>query len=589
MDLRLGACSGYRNLIIEAAALLATDGRARERTMKHGGMPIAGFLIASIAMQAALLQPAASQNKPDLVVLVAVDQFSAALFDKWRSHYKSGLKRIVDEAIVYSSAYQSHGATETCPGHSTMLTGKHPAHTGIVANDWYDAATGKQVYCVAAPEYTLAHSSTARKVGPTQLNATTLGDWMKEQQPGSRVLAVSGKDRASITMAGHHADGVFWFEDSFGFTTFVAAGEDGSAKIAPLARLNEMIKSEWTSPPDWTYFEDSCRTLEADYEFGNVRWRSKLPPEAASVEGKPPEKIRPVHLIDRYTLQAAVALIETYALGRRGVTDLLAVSFSGTDFVGHGYGTQGPEMCDQIHRLDAQIGEFLMALESVSQRVLVVMTGDHGASDFVERLAGQGFTGAKRIDREAFLRSINAELKQQFSLASDPLVTPDFTQFYAVGEQGTALSEPLRTQVIDAALDIFKRRPEIEEAFSLTELLGHRVRHTAPSDYSLRDRYSQGVMAGRSGDIIVAFKSGISTVRPDPTRLLVGHSGPYRYDSSVPIIFWWPGIKAETRIQPIDTTAIAPTLANIIGVKPPNDLDGACLNLGYLQAPKCAD
>src|SRR5262249_55648805 len=117
------------------------------------------------------------------------------------------------------------------------------------------------------------------------LLATTLGDWM--------------------TMAGHRADGVFWVEDAVGFTTFVAAGEDGAAKLAPLAKVSEAFKTEWASPPDWTYFEESCRSLEAEYQIGDVTWRSKLPPEIPAVEGRPPEKVRPVHLYDRYTLEGA--------------------------------------------------------------------------------------------------------------------------------------------------------------------------------------------------------------------------------------------------------------------------------------------
>ena len=90
------------------------------------------------------VEPAYSQAKPDLVVLIAVDQFSASLFDQWRGRFKSGLKRLIDEGIVYSNAYQSHGLTETCAGHSTMLTGKHPRGTGIVANEWFDTKTGDQ-------------------------------------------------------------------------------------------------------------------------------------------------------------------------------------------------------------------------------------------------------------------------------------------------------------------------------------------------------------------------------------------------------------------------------------------------------------
>ena len=101
-------------------------------------------------------RPAYTQAKPDLVVLIAVDQFSAGLFDQWRGRFKAGLKRLMDEGIVYSSAYQSHGLTETCAGHSTMLTGKHPGRTGIVANEWFDTKVGDQVYCVEAPAFSSA-------------------------------------------------------------------------------------------------------------------------------------------------------------------------------------------------------------------------------------------------------------------------------------------------------------------------------------------------------------------------------------------------------------------------------------------------
>jgi len=552
--------------------------------MKRAG--VLAFSVAAAAL-AASAPPAISQTRPDLVVLIAVDQFGAGLFDRSRSRYQAGLKRIADESIVYSSAYQAHGLTETCAGHSTMLTGKHPSRTGIVANEWYDASTGRQVYCVSAPEFTAAHNPTARKVGPTLLDATTLGDWMKDQQPASRVVAVSGKDRTSITLAGHRADGVYWFEDNVGFTTYLAAGEDGAQKLAPLAQLNARIKTAWASPPDWTYVEESCRKLEADYQFGNVTWRSKLPPVPPAADGATPATIRPVHIIDPFTLDAARTLIDHYELGRRGVTDLLAVGFSATDYVGHSYGTQGPEMCDHIHRLDALVGEFLTFLERLDRRVLVVMTADHGGGDFVERLAQQGYADAKRINGRAVLAGINAALKQRFSLAADPLIAPDTTQLYAVDAKGLALSEPLRTQVIEAAVATLNSRPEIEAAFSLKELLAHKVTASAVSEYSLRDRYAQSVMAGRSGDILVALKAGISVTPAVPTRSLMSHTGPHRYDMAVPIIFWWPGMKAQTRILPVDTTMIAPTLANIIGVKAPDDLDGTCFDLGYPGAPSC--
>ncbi len=527
------------------------------------------------------------QDRPDLIVTVAIDQFGSLLFDKWRTSYKGGLKRLIDEGIIYSNAYQSHGITETCAGHSTLLTGKHPGHTGIVANEWYDTGTGKQMYCVADPNFSQAHDPKARRVGPGLLVASTLGDWLKEQQPASRMVAVSGKDRASITMAGHRADGVFWYADKDGFTTFVAAGEDPTAKLAPVAKVNGKVKEEFAGDPVWTYSDDACRRLEDTYQLGSITWRSALPPEVPVENGKPRENARPLHIMDPLTLMAARELVDGYQLGRRGVTDLLAIGFSATDFIGHGYGTQGPEMCDQIRRLDGIIGELFQYVDGLGLKVLLVVTADHGGSDFPERLSRQGFASAKRIDPRRLLSGINAEVRGKLGIEHDPMVTPDSMQFYAVSKDGKKLEEPMRSKAIEAALEAFGHRTEVEQAFSLEELLAHKVTVSAVSDYSLKDRFSQSAMRGRTGDIVVAYKSGVSTAPIRPTRFIMGHAGPYHHDTAVPIIFWWPGVKAETRILPVDTTSIAPTLANIVGIKPPGDLDGPCLDLGYPGVAAC--
>jgi predicted AlkP superfamily pyrophosphatase or phosphodiesterase len=554
--------------------------------MKVTVLTAVAIAIAPIASSMpAAAQPA--QDRPDLVVAIAIDQFGSLLFNKWRGAYKGGLKRLADEGIIYGNAYQSHGITETCAGHSTILTGKHPGHTGIVANEWYDRQTGKQVYCVADENYTEAHDPKARKVGPGLLVASTLGDWLKQQNPQSRVVAISGKDRASITMAGHHADGVFWYADKAGFTTFVAKDEDAAAKLAPVAEINVKAQAMAANPPAWTYQNESCRALEDTYQLGKVSWKSALPPEIPAVDGKPPAKARPLHIMDPLTLDAARDLVTRYQLGRRGVTDLLAVSLSATDFIGHGYGTQGPEMCDHIGRLDAGVGDFLTFLDGLGLKVLVVMTGDHGGSDFAERLAKQGFPNAKRIDPKALLADINAELKQKLSLDHNPLVSPDSVQFYAVDKDGKQPDDATRDRVVAAALAALRSRPEIEQAFSLTALLNHKITESAVSDYSLEDRFSQSAMAGRTGDIVVAYKSGISVAPIRPTRFIMGHAGPYRHDTAVPIIFWWRGVKSQTRLLPVDTTLIAPTLANIMGVRAPADLDGSCLDIGYPGASAC--
>jgi predicted AlkP superfamily pyrophosphatase or phosphodiesterase len=529
---------------------------------------------------------AAQENraKPDLIVLLAVDQFGSLLFDKWRPVFRHGLKRIADGGVIYANAYQSHGITETCAGHSTLLTGKHPSRTGIVANEWYNPATGKQVYCVEDAAYSVALQPKERKVGPTLLATSTLGDWLKEQNAQSRVVVVSGKDRASITMGGRKADGVFWYIEGFGFTTFVADYENAEAKLQPLARLNGRIAAEAENVRPWTYSSESCRALESEITLGKLTWKIKLPPELPAEDGKSPGKARPLHIMDPLTLEAARELVAYHKLGKRGQTDLLAIGLSATDFIGHGYGTQGPEMCDQMHRLDAMLGDFLSFLDGYGARVMLVLTGDHGGSDFPERLAQQGDASAKRINPAKLLADANAQVRARLGLAADPLVSPDHVQFYAVDANGRGLAGAERTAVVTAAIDFFNSHPDVERAFSLDGLLSHKVTSSAPSDYSIQDRFAQSVMAGRSGDIIVALKSGVSAARALPTRFMMGHAGPYHHDTAVPIIFWWPDAKPASRILPVDTTSIAPTLASLAGIKVPGDLDGRCLDIGYGRA-----
>ena len=196
---------------------------------------------------ALLAVPAAATTAPPppkLIVAISVDQFSAALFDQYRGRFTGGLKTL-QAGVVFPNGYQSHAATETCPGHSTILTGRHPAATGIVANVWADRATGTSVYCMVDPAGPVPNRPDAPR-GPANLRVPTLGEWLKAANPASRTFAVSGKDRGAITMAGHGADGTFWWDDTLGgFTTYVPAGTTADARLAPVAAYNAALFAAW--------------------------------------------------------------------------------------------------------------------------------------------------------------------------------------------------------------------------------------------------------------------------------------------------------------------------------------------------------
>ncbi|CAN5221383.1 alkaline phosphatase PhoY [soil metagenome] len=554
-------------------------------------------LFAVVAALAALSAPALSAPAraapveaphPKLVVVISIDQFSANLFEQYRPAFKGGLGRLAAEGTVYPSGYQSHGMTETCPGHSTLLTGKYPSKTGIVANDFYDLATGKRTYCLGDPSVTMAHDPAATQtVSPRLLMASTYGEWLKAASPKSRVYAVSGKDRGAINMAGHGADGVFWVQAGFGFTTWVEPGQDARTRLAPVAALNlKLIADQKTYPFTWTYSSKACAAKEGDYETGGRKWRSALPlPPPADAAGVAKD-LSTSPYPDRVTLEAAEALREKFKLGDGDVTDVLAISLSATDFIGHRFGTRGPEMCDHLMRLDARLGQFLDGLDRVKGPVLVVLAADHGGSDFPERLAEQGYP-AGRVPPAAWLQDINAALRAQLTLDHDPLVQAGgIESLYAVGPDGRAPTALDHARIVGAALAILAKRPEVFAAYDSNMLFtaAPPAKGTPPDEISVAERMRRSAYPGRVGDILVAFQPYQTPASPNATYV-ASHGSPWNYDRRVPILFWWKGGPSRERVLPIETVDIAPTLAAVTGVAVPADVDGRCLPLG--AGPGC--
>ena len=539
--------------------------------------------------------PRAETAPPSLIVTVVVDQFSANLFNQYRSVFTGGLRRLADQGLVSINGYQTHGLTETCPGHSTILTGRHPTGTGIPANDWIDPATGQEVYCLAAPQNTLAHGRITDNgpVGPGHLQATTVPDWLKSVSPQSRVFAVSGKDRGAITLNGHEGDGAYWFTGSFGLTTYVEPGQTTEARLAPVAGFNALFQAaakvmEGDETPDvpaiWTGAVAQCQAPGRVWTIRGQTFNAVVPPANPEFDTSP--------LLDEATLQAAEYLLDTQQLGRRGVTDMLGVSLSATDRIGHSYGTQGPEMCEQMHRLDVALGAFLDRLETIPGGVLLVLTADHGGSDFVEREAARGYPHARRLDPAGFA-DINAALRARFGLDADPIRSGS-SGLLVADKDLKALPEPLRTQVATAAVELLRELPETgfaerREVLAAEPLPASTVN---PEMLTLRERMRLSTLPdGRSADIIFALAPNVSA-GGRVGGAIAGHGTPWEYDRRVPIIFWKPGGvdgkgAGQERFLPIRTIDIAPTLANVMGLEADKAVDGRCIDLGLFAAPAC--
>lgn len=542
---------------------------------------IAGVL--ALWVQAACVQAGTAPSPPRLIVAISVDQFSAALFDQYRGRFADGLKRLADEGVVFPNGYQSHAATETCPGHSTMLTGRHPADTGIIANNWYDRGTGTSVYCVFDPDHPVPGRDNQPR-GPANLKVSTLGEWLKQANPQSRVFGVSGKDRAAIMMTGHGPDGVFWWDDENGFNTSVPAGTTAEARRAPVADFNRALFDRWSkAPPEWALLDKRCAALDGPHRYGALTIDHKVPPPGwtavagQSFAGDPVFRkwFRASPGLDEITLDLAGRLLDRFQLGRRNAPDLLAISLSATDYVGHRYGNQGPEMCDQMAHLDHALGAFLRRIDALHIPVVVVLTADHGSIDAAERVSERG-VAAMRVDTDRLQADVNVAVKARLGLDFDPL-TGDGQQFYiSTWDEDDAARQRIR----DAAVEELRKRPEVAAVFTADEIAGITIpRGKAVDELTLAERIAESFDRERSGDIIAVFKPYASMGEPETLGdTVAGHGSPWNYDRRVPILFWWPGASGFEQSLPVETVDIAPTLARLARVPTP-EVSGRCLDL----------
>jgi alkaline phosphatase len=526
---------------------------------------------------------AAESPHPQLIVTIVVDQYSSDLFGEYRSMYQpklQGLARLAG-GVVFPRGHQGHAATETCPGHSTILTGARPARTGIVANDWQVATlprmdNGREsfaVYCVEKPG---EPGSDARKkvVSVDSLLVPTLGDRMKARDPSSRVVAVGGKDRAAVLLGGHDADLTLWWTDE-GFATY--AGKESSVPQEISGRVNAAVRSSYGQRTVAT-LPQRCAAKSQQVEVARGASVGTLAPIEANSR-----RWRATPAMDAFTVDAALAAVKALELGKRGSIDLLAVSLSASDYVGHYFGTEGPEMCALQLALDRTVGRLLTALDKARISYVVVLTADHGGLDIPERNRVRGLPAAQRISPDLFPGNVGAAIASELGLEGDVLLGGnDFANDVYLSADVPAGK---RAAVLEAAVRRYSSHPQVEKVFARNELIAASPPTTPVDEWTLLDRAKAGFNPRRSGDLLVLIKPYLTIYLPPrniETDYIASHGSPWGYDRRVPIVFWWPGIRGFEQPTAVETVDIAPTLASLIGLElPAGEFDGRVLPLAH--------
>ena len=504
---------------------------------------------------------------PKLLIVISVDQFSADLWDEYRPQFTGGFARL-GSGVVFRNGYQSHATTETCLGHSTILTGDRPARTGIVGNIWFDPKaprTDQAVYC-AEDERVPGSNSTRYTVSPVHLKVQTLGEMLKQRSPASLNVAVAGKDRAAVMMGGHTPD-QRWYWESKQFATDL----QGRAVPRSVAAVNQTLAQTIAAGAPALEPTPFCAARSQVIPIpggGKPVGGGRLERAAGDATA-----FRASPQFDGATLALAAALIQELGLGRDTSPDVLSIGLSATDYVGHTYGPGGQEMCLQLLSLDRDLGDFFARLDSWGIDYAVALTADHGGLDIPERLKAKGVAEAAWVDPALTAGKLGPAIAASTGLKG-PII--------AFGGPNTdvyldpALRGADRAKAQAALLAAYRSHPQVSAVFTKDEIARTPLPSGDPVRWSVIQRVRASFDPDRSGDLYVVLKQHIQPIA-DTTRYVATHGSPWDYDRRVPILFWRPGIGAANREDHVETVDIMPSLAAMLGLSRVGGVDGSCL------------
>jgi predicted AlkP superfamily pyrophosphatase or phosphodiesterase len=512
----------------------------------------------------------AAQTTPKLVVMIVVDQMRADYLDVFKAHWSGGFRTLLAQGLVFERGRYPYLHTVTCAGHSTIGTGTFPRTHGMILNAWWHRAERQSPECTADADTPAVTYGRPVAVGssPKRLLAPTLADELRAQKPGGRVVAISLKSRGAIPLAGKAGDAVVWFDDAAG--TFTTSRAYASAPVPAVKAFIDKQPFEKDLGRVWTLSGAPGSYVRRDAGIGErppAGWTG-LFPHAVTGRGATPDaqffaRWQSTPMADRYLANMAIALVDGFGLGQRAGTDFLSVSFSTLDDVGHAFGPDSREVEDILRQLDGTLGELLAKLDASVGRANYVLgfSADHGVAPF----GGFGRGGRVHTEdiRERVEETLTTELGQ---LEKRSYVEAQSTGFIYLSP---GVFDTLKSNA--KAYAALQRT--VEDIPGVAKLLRTDQLSDRSSDPAVRAA-ALSYQADRGGELVVVTEPYWYVT----SRAINGttHGSMHEYDQRVPLILFGGGIKpgrVQSEASPAD---IAPTLAQLAGVKMPK-ADGKVL------------
>ena len=493
-------------------------------------------------------------GKPKLVVGIVVDQMRYDyIYRFWNDFGDDGFKKLIGEGHFFRNAQFGYVPTYTGPGHASIYTGTTPAIHGIIANDWYDKNSGEFIYCAGdgdmhtvcnCEEKNVDVQSADGKMSPHHMLTTTFADELKLFSDKSKVIGISLKDRGAILPAGHAANAAYWMSSDGKWITSSFYMESLPNYIQTINDNNtasSFLKGEWEVENKFTHnlslmYATSGGSAIKKTPFGNTILKD-----------------------------LAIEILQKEKLGQGETTDILAISFSSTDYIGHKYGPHAPEIKDTYIKLDDDLAKLLKEIENNVgfENAVVFLTADHGVvsepKELLERNIPAGYFEGSIMKTELLthLNTIYGEGDWIKNYSNNHL----FLNHDLISNQKINIEAIQRK-----CAQFFLKYEWVKNTYTATQLNENEYQN------SFRSLVQRGYNQKRSGDVIVSLQTGwLSSYW---TSGGTTHGSSYSYDTHVPLIFWGGNIPQEQTDRKVNIRDIAPTISTILGTAYPNGCTG---------------
>jgi predicted AlkP superfamily pyrophosphatase or phosphodiesterase len=518
-------------------------------------------------------KPAATTElkQPKLVVGIVVDQMRQDyIYRYWNKFGNGGFKKLINEGYFYRNAQYNYVPTFTGPGHASIYTGTSPATHGMIANDWYVKDENKITYCTDDNKVkSVGTESKAGLMSPKNLLVTTIGDELKiNTNQQAKVFAVSLKDRSSILPAGHSANGAFWFDGSNGkfisSTHYMNQLPNWVNEFNNLQLAKKYLSQGWnTLYPIIDYTESIAD--KNNYEAAPNKKDTAIFPYqySAQLEKNNFEIIKATPFGNTITKDLALACLKAEQLGKGKQTDMLCISFSSTDYVGHSYGPRSVEVEDVYLRLDKDLEELINTLNTSigKDNYVVFLTADHGACDVPAHLMDLKIPGGY-MDETELTKTVKTFCQNQYG---DSLIASISNQQIFLNESKMTIMKLNKFAVEHTLANFMLSIKGVAEAYP-SEVLKYENYVDGSFKYLIQKGYNHV----RSGNVAFSYNPAWMEYHNKGTT----HGASYSYDTHVPLLFYGANIPKGFSVRKVNIVDIAPTIATMLHVSFPNGTTG---------------